>query len=57
LVGPLIIVRPQDSHVVTCPASWPEKTRLTRPSTSSSSVELGGRVVRVFDSSQLHQNV
>ena len=56
LVGPLKIARPQDSHVVTCPAGGPGKTRLTRPSTPSSSVELGGRVVRVLDSGQLHQS-
>ena len=50
------IARPQDSDVVTCPAGGPGKTRLTRPSTPSSSVELGGRVVRVLDSGQLHQS-
>ena len=40
---PSKIARPQDSHVVTCPAGGPGKTRLTRPSTPSSSMELGGR--------------
>ena len=29
---PQKIARPQDSHVVTCPAGGPGKTRLTRPS-------------------------
>ena len=32
---PSKIARPQDSHVVTCPAGGPGKTRLTRPSTPS----------------------
>jgi len=41
LDGPLKkIARPQDSHVVTCPAGGPGKTRLTRPSTPSSSIQL-----------------
>ena len=57
LDGPLKkIARPQDSHVVTCPAGGPGKTRLTRPSTPSSSMELGGRVVGVLDSGQLHES-
>ena len=37
---PSKIARPQDSHVVTCPAGGPGKTRLTRPSTPSSSMDL-----------------
>ena len=32
---PKKIARPQDSHVVTCPAGGPGKTRLTRPSIPS----------------------
>ena len=53
---PSKIARPQDSRVVTCPAGGPGKARSTRPSTPSSSMELGGRVVRVLDSGQLHQS-